>query len=268
VTKPIPPAAYLAGAAIGAIIAVGSLLWPPAPQTLSAGDTAARVNGYAIPVRDVALALDAMARDSRNPLPDDARVRALNQLVDEELLFQRGLELNLPRDESSIRKSIVLAMIDLIVADAGGEPGDAELLALFARETVLFAAEPQLRVDWLSASDPNAPPQRPAAAPPDALLGVTDLRIYLGDTLTRHALNTPAGETAGPFLVAGRAHWITVAERSDPTPPRFEDNRDRVTALWRERGQEHALEMYLDSLRAHATIERHRAPEPPTTPDP
>jgi len=261
VSRSIPPAAFLAGAAIGAVMALVALLWPQTPRMLTASDAAARVNGYTIPADDVDLALAAMARDSRNPLPADAPTRALTQLVDEELLFQRGVELNLPRDESGIRKAIVLAMIDLIVADAGSEPTQTQLRNLFERDTAFFTAEPRLRVDWVSASNRDATPQRPAAAPPDLLLGASDLRTYLGDALTRRALETPVGQTAGPFEVAGRAHWITVAERIDPMPPRFADNRDRVAALWRERAQEAALETYLDDLRARATIELQNTPE-------
>jgi hypothetical protein len=255
VSKPIPPSAFLAGAIAGAMIAIVSVLWPDQSQLPANGQIAARINGHVIPVRDVELAMEAMARDSRNPLGDDAGQHALDRLVDEELLLQRGLELGLPRNGPGVRRAVVLAMIDTIVANANSEPTPSDLRELFDAEIVLFAAEPRLRVDWRISTQAAIPPTRPASAPPDRLLGATDLRNYLGEGLTRHALQAETGARTGPIEIGGQFHWLTVLERTDPTPPRFESNIERVTALWHERAQEAALEAYLNRLRDQADIE-------------
>jgi hypothetical protein len=270
-SRPIPPAVFLIGAFAGAMIAITSVIWPEQTEIPANSQIAARVNGQAIPVRDVELAMEAMARDSRNPLSEDAGQHALDRLIDEELLLQRGLELDLPRNGSGVRRAVVLAMIDTIIANVEDEPSPQDLRILFDSERALFSAEPRLRVLWQmsepASATPSATPNTgpvtaqplplvtPAAAPPDILLGVTDLRNYLGASLTQHALEIDPGDRSGPIEVGGQSHWLTVLERSDPAPARFEDNIERVTALWHERAQEAALETYLSRLRDRAQIE-------------
>ena len=238
----------LAGAVAGALLTLTTLFWPDT-QTGPAGPVAARINGHFITNEDLDLALDAMARDSRNPLSVDASDYALARLIDEELLYQRAIELDLPRNASTIRRSVVIAMIDSILARADLEPDEAELRALFAAEPERFTGETMLRVDWQSGSVDGGDMSRPASHPPDRLVGVSDLRRYLGTDLARAALDLAEGDTADIVGVGDRRHRLTMVERRDPGAPVFEDQRDAVAALWRERREEAALEAYLADLR-------------------
>lgn len=251
----VPGFVFLAGAGAGALLAVVVLLWPSNPHLPPDSEIAARINGWVIPVADVEMALEAMARDSRNPLDSDDAIRALDRLVDEELLLQRGIELGLPHNAPEVRRAIVLAMIDTIIANAGGEPSRAQLRTLFEAEPELFAAEAALRVSWHMASSADGNRQVAPAAPPNSLLRITDLRVYLGTALTRHAQSGEVGEMVGPVELGGQFHWISIHEKQNFGTPVFEDNVERVTALWHERRQEAALEDYLTQLRDRAEIE-------------
>lgn len=245
--------AWLGGVLAGAVLGLTSLFLSDAG--LSSADLAvARVNGHPIARHDLDLALEAMARDSRNPLPADAQAHALSRLIDEELLFQRAIELDLPRNAATIRRSIVIAMIDSIIAQADEVPDEAALRALFEREQSRFAGEPRLRVRWLSAVDADGPYSMPAAHPPDRLITVTDLRRYLGEDLVAHALTLEPGAPAPPVRVGERWHVVDVREREQAPGADFATHRGAVSALWRERAEEAALETYLARLRNEAEI--------------
>ncbi|WP_291843451.1 hypothetical protein [Maricaulis sp.] len=246
-------AACLAGAAGGALLAMATLFWPVS-QAGPAGPVVARINGHFITDADLQLALEAMARDSRNDLPEDASSYALARLIDEELLYQRAIELDLPRNASTIRRSVVIAMIDSILARADLEPDQAALRELFAAEPERFSGEPMLRVEWLSGPAAGGPFRRPSAHPPDRLISASDLRRYLGAELAQAALSLAAGETAEIAGEGGRHNRLTILERRDPQPAAFEQQRDAVSALWRERSEEAALEAYLADLRDRAEI--------------
>lgn len=248
-----PRLSLLAGVASGAVLALAALFWPG--EDLPDGSpVAATINGHVIPVADVELALEAMARDSRNPLPRDAARYALDRLIDEELLFQRGVELDLPRNASTVRRTIVLSMIDSITSQADLDASEAQLRELFADNISLFRGEPLLRLEWASAPDPQSGFTRPASHPPDRLIPAGDLRRYLGETVTLTALSLEVGVPSAPFQVGDRWHRLHILERQDHPLPEFDTHRDAVEALWQTRAEEAALEAYLADLRARADI--------------
>jgi hypothetical protein len=250
----LPKWALAAGALAGGAMALASVLWTSDPRIEPGSDAAALVNGYAIPVEDVEIALEAMARDSRNPLPDDAAEHALNRLIDEELLFQQAMALDLPRNASTVRRTIVMTMIDFAQAGADSEPGEAQLRDLFDANLDFFAAQDRYRVRWMSAATPGGEQTRPAAHPPNRMLTTSELRLYLGDALTA-AIRDLGGEgRIGPIECNGRYHFLSVVEFSPAAEPDFEANRARVEALWEQRAAEAALEAYIADLRAQADI--------------
>lgn len=249
-----------AGAVAGGVVVLAAALWPDRSNIPAGSDAAAIVNGHVIPVEDIEIALDAMARDSRNPLTADDTGRAIERLIDEELLFQRGLALDMPRNASNVRRAIVMTMIDFARANAEPLPPDAELRGFFEANLEYFSAEDRYRVSWESAATPDGARQRPAAHPPERLLTATDLRRHLGDALVFAVQSATPGEVLGPLELGGRFHWLTVTEFTPAGDPRFENHRRRVEALWQERAEEAALEDYLAELRRTAVIERQPLP--------
>lgn len=250
----LPKWALAAGALTGGAMVLMSVLWSGA-GTLDRNDAAAAiVNGEAIPVEDVEIALEAMARDSRNALPEESARRALDRLIDEELLFQHALALDLPRNASTVRRTIVMTMIDLAQTSVDSTPSEAELRALFENSPEYFAAENRYRIRWESAASAQGVRARPAAHPPNRMLTPTDLRRYLGEDLTAAVLGLEGGQAIGPVENNGRYHWISVIEFQPAGQPDFNDHRERVEALWQEQAAEAALEAYIADLRRQADI--------------
>ncbi|GJL97591.1 MAG: hypothetical protein DHS20C06_14080 [Hyphobacterium sp.] len=249
-----PPVGLAIGALAGGLLVLAGALWPSDRAVEAGSNAAAIVNGQTIPIGDVEIALEAMARDSRNPLSDDAAEHALSRLIDEELLFQRAIALDLPRNASTVRRTIVMTMIDLAQSNDVTDPEDAELQVFFNANSGFFSTENRYRISWESAASESGERTRPPAHPPGRLLTPSDLRRYLGEDLTLAVLIIAEGETAGPIETGGRFHWLTVSEIASAEQPQFEANRDRVEALWRQRAAEASLEAYIAELREQADI--------------
>jgi hypothetical protein len=129
------------GAALGVVLAAAGLL--ASGRESSSGipsDAVARVNGTTIRMADYERTLSALAGDRREGLSADDRRRALDRLVDEELLVQRGLELDLARRDVRVRRDLTAAVVDAVVAGhEDAEPDAAALAAFYAAHRDFFA---------------------------------------------------------------------------------------------------------------------------------
>ena len=275
-------AAGLAAAAAGLVVGVGDVDGAPGP------DDVARVNGIAIPRDQHTRMVAALARDKRNPVSAADERHVLDRLIEEELLVQRGVEVGLVESDSRIRKAIVAAMIQSIVADAeSAEPQDGELEAFFAENRAYFTSPPRLHVEHLTFrpqegraspaeraraaraalehETPAAVRERLADAPvlelPAALLPPHKLREYLGPALVDTALALEGGGWSEPVETPQGWHLVRVVERSEPVPPELASVREQVAAEYRRRTGDRALREYLDWLRAEADVQL--APEAP-----
>ncbi|MGI9433144.1 MAG: peptidyl-prolyl cis-trans isomerase [Myxococcota bacterium] len=268
-------AAGLIAAAAGLITGVGRGSAPPA-----AGEIA-RVNGAAIPREQLQRTLAALARDKRNALtPEDER-HVLDRLIEEELLVQRGVEVGLVESDARIRKAMVAAMIQSIIADVESrqaEPGELE--RFFEENRGYFASPPRFRLERLSfrAADSREPPaerargaraaldvesvakvredwtDEPVLALPDALLPPHKLREYLGPAVVEAALALADGTWSVPIETPQGWQLVRVVERSEPAPPAFEAVSAQVEAEFRRRGGDRALREYLEWLRSEADV--------------
>ena len=205
----------------------------------------------------------------------DAR-RALDRLVDEQLLVRRGLDLGLGVSDLAVRKALVDAMVQFAAADAAGrEPDEAELRRYYAERPELVRSEPQLRVQVASfpsrdasgvaalraalrAGQEFASAARAAGAEavivPDTLLPAAKLADYAGPAVRDAALALAPGEVAGPLDVGGVPTFVRLVERRAGSAPPFESVRPVIAEEWRRRQSEAALERYLSELRRRATI--------------
>ena len=86
-------------------------------QKLEEPNAIVSVNGHPIYQTDLDLALQALSMNKRNEVNEDDKKNVLERLIDEQLLLQRGLEIDLPQTEGMVRKSIVNSMIDKIVVE-------------------------------------------------------------------------------------------------------------------------------------------------------
>lgn len=274
------------GALVGAILAGVSAFPDGGGDDLGLPDGAvATVNGVPISQQRYELALAALAADRRDPLSEDDRRRALDTLIDEELLVQRGLEIGLPASDPGVRSSLTAAMILWAGRDREAPSDEASLRAYYNDNRAYFARPGRLRVRRMFFRSRGADDQpgvralrarrmlrdkdwdivraeladSPIAPVPDAALPLTTLREYLGPTLTQLAQGLPVGEVSQALPGPGGVHLIEVLEARETVVPPFEEVREEVAFDHRRHHDEAALKAYIETLRASATL-IHRAP--------
>jgi len=282
------PAVLLAvGAVLGVGLAAAGLSTTASPVRGWLPDHGvARVNGETIRRKDYERVLNALAQDKRNPLDDAERHRVLDRLIDEELLVQRALELGITRSDSKVRKDLVTAVIDEVLADTGDvQPTDEELRLFYEQHRDFFAGPGRIRVRQIVcrarhgeddgalqirarqavrrlhagedfAAVRNALGDPEIASLPDALLPPAKLVDYLGPTVARAAAALGVGQVSDPVRTGPAWHVVQVLDRQADEAPALEAIRAQVLAEYRRRAGEHALRSYLDDLRARARIER------------
>lgn len=274
------------GAALGLAAALWSSLGRPG-YGRPASDAIATVDGVVIPRADYQRALGALAADKRTPITSADERRALDSLVDEELLVRRGLDLGLGNSDLAVRKALIDAMVQFAAAEAAGrEPGDEELRRFYAERPELARSAPLLRVRVVSfpSGDPAGVADMRAALRagrdfdhaarsagaeivivPDALLPAAKLADYAGPAVRDAALALTAGEVAGPLDAGGVATFVFLLDKRAGEVPPFESVRAVVAEEWRRRAAESALQHYLDGLRRGAKIRY--APDAPRAAD-
>jgi parvulin-like peptidyl-prolyl isomerase len=264
-----------AGAAVGLGVALFTALGP-LDTGAEAGDLAARVGDGGVSRASYSRAIEALEADKRNPLTAADRARALDRLIDEELLVQRGIELGLPASEPSVRKAIVDAMVQFAtVQGAERAPTEAELKRFYDTRPDLFRSDPALRVAAaaLPGYDPatagrlarmlregasfNAAARAVGATLlpiPDMPLSATKLTDYAGPTVRDTALGLSPGETAGAVESGGRLVMVQLLERRAGVRAPFATVRAEVEEAWRRVERDRALERYLTELRRGTSV--------------
>jgi parvulin-like peptidyl-prolyl isomerase len=271
------------GLVTGAALTAAGVLGESADAKLPAG-AIATVNGRVISRAAYERLVAGLAGDKRDGLTADDRRHVLDRLIDEELLVQRALELDLVRNEASLRGSLASAMMTAAIGQASiAEPSRAQLEAFFAEDPaqfagagrlrvrrVLVAAEPartateaeerargaaqRLRAGEAFASVSAALGDRVAAELPDSMLNARELRGYLGPTAARSAAELRDGQVSEPVRSAAGFQVLQVVQRDGVPAPEFADVEDEVRAEWKRRQEERALRAYLDDLRAGADV--------------
>jgi len=272
----------LLGAAVGLAAAAAGLITGIGPPARAPGPSdVATVNGTPIQREQLQRTLAALARDKRNALTADDERHVLDRLIEEELLVQRGIEIGLVESDSRIRKAMVAAMIQSIIADVESrqpELGDVE--RFFDENLSYFTSPPRFRLERLSfrAREGRPDPAGRARAArraldsetssqvrerladesvlalPDALLPLHKLREYLGPAVVDAALALEGDRWSSPLETPQGWQLVRVRERTVPPPPVFSDVREQVEAEFRRRGGDRALRDYLEWLRTEADI--------------
>ena len=255
------------GAALGlGLAAAGAFAVPSADL---ADHVVARVNGTDISRRQLDRTADPQATAQAQ------RRQALELLIDQELLIQRGVSLGLVDSDRTVRKALAMAMIDRTVAQVlAHEPDEDALRAFYAAHRAVFSLPDRLRVqqitfptaeraqtaaaalrDGMSFAEASRRFGQPAGAPlPNSLLPAHVLHRYLGPSLTRTALGMTAGQVSAPLVSPLGYHILRVAERQAERVRPYSEVRAQVRAEYRRRERDRALERVLDRLRRRATL--------------
>lgn len=231
---------------------------------------AVQVNDGQILQVEVDRALEALARDKRNPLRDIDRQRVLDTLISEELLVQRAQAIGLVDTDRAVRKALVDSMMQYLLAQAAiGEPDEETLQAYYRDQTAL--AQPAARIRLRHAQIPSDQADYVTARltaeerfstvfagheslVPDKLVPLPALDNYLPAGLIQELAQLQAGDVAGPFISHGRAHFVWIQELERPERPAFAAVRDLVRHQWLREQNELATRRYVQTLRDAADI--------------
>jgi len=241
----------------------------------------ARVNGRVLTVDDYERRLAEQSGDA--PADVATRRRVLDEMLDEELLVQRGLALGLAYKEPRVRREIGAAVGFEAIAEAGSPAIDDDTLGRFFDENrgqFAAAERRQLRQIYCRADgDPQAAQARCHEAARRlrdgedfdrvrAALGSTEpsalpslplerarLEAYLDQEAARAVFRLRAGEVSDPLRDGHGCRIVQVVASQDAIDVRLEQVEPEVRAVYRGRMQEAALRAYLDRLRRRARIE-------------
>ena len=264
----IAGAGGLAAAALGAIGA-------PRVDALGIG-AAATVDGRPISREAADRAVQALSNDKRNPVTVADETAALERLIEEELLVQRGISLGLAETDLAARKAIVQSVLQLALAERAGEtPSEGELKDFYAQNAGMFAPAGRIRArlvyvkrDARAASRFAAVKAALAAGRTTAGLGDAQAIVLPNTPLSPNELRTYVGAALATQATRARGGQVIVAEEADgwrllrieatspPAAPRYEDVAGEVRAEWDRRADEAAVRAYVERLKRRARITR------------
>lgn len=274
--------ALVLGAAVGALLAATGLV---ERQAAVPGNVLAEVNGEAIAEVEYLNYLQAMQLDRRRPLDAEQRLQVLDRMIEERLLLQRAEQSGLLRSDTALRKAIVDAMVQSIVASAPpAQPGETELLHFYRENIAYFSSPPLLQVQRMEfrgegaarrARDARAAlidgesfdeveaalADKPVVAVPGAPIPANRLVQYLGPTPVGQLTELEVGAISGPHAREGGLQLVRLAGRVEGVAPPLQQVRAQVLREYRRRASEAHLREYLDDLRAAADIRHQAVPE-------
>jgi hypothetical protein len=264
--------ALLVGGLVGGMLVALTGLVDSGNSPLS-DETAARVNGVPIAADELRSLLE---RRSLEGAPVEQLQGTLDDMIDEELLIQRAIELGLPRRDSNIRVAIIAAMEKSILSEAAGRAiSEGELEDFYRANLALFSEPRQLQVDELILDNPveassvadrlrNGEQAMDLAAsmesvslarlPPVPLSLDALARRYPQDLIAR----LQDADVGDVFVreVDTTTRVIRVSDVLEASVPPFEDVRLSVLNELQMQHQDRAYDEYLTWLRLRADIRR------------
>lgn len=257
----------LAGALVGlAAAGYGMLRQADSPHALSASAIAA-VNGVNIS----RASYDRELERSGPSVTSQDGAWLLAQLIDEELLVQRGIELGMAQSDSTVRNAIVTSLVASVTAEAdAASPGDDALRVHLERYPERFSYVTSVAVDaWISDAQPaaqaviaalqsgEAVPDGSDAMPlpdlPDGRMPIDELASHVGPGIAAAAADMPIDASA---IFARRGRWLVlrVRDKATATETELDSIRNRVLIDYRRQLADDMLEAYLQDLRQRADI--------------
>lgn len=274
---------------VGVVLAlVGLFRAAPMPLTAVPPGYVALVNQKGILMNDfIAQTQLETSRSFAEATPAE-RQRVLHEMIDEEVLVQRGLVLDIPETTNEVRGSIVSAVNAQVAAPVlATVPDDGELRAFYDknRQSYTVAGSMQVRDLVLHVGGYQNADQTSTQAQADATEAVYQLRagnsadyvmahfgfvnsgrmdgteqpdfavkLHLGDKLYQVATQLREGEISDPVLDADGMHILVMVRHDFPKVADFSVVRDRVYLDWRTAQTKRATQDNVHLLRSQAQI--------------
>jgi parvulin-like peptidyl-prolyl isomerase len=209
------------------------------------------------------------------------RKRVLQEMIQEELLVQRGLEVDLAASDPDVRSALVAGVNLQVDAEIlAAQPTDAELHSYYAAHRDRYAIDGTMDLrDFVLPLQPSADPRAAAAALATALhdaatlqqvataLGLADthrigtgpnfdfgVKAKLGETLFRAAITLGAGQVSPPITDGGTTHILVMLARVPGRQLAFAAARDQIWQDLQREARAHVENANLAFLRSRADI--------------
>jgi parvulin-like peptidyl-prolyl isomerase len=208
------------------------------------------------------------------------KLKVLDEMIHEELLVQRGLELDFAETDQMTRNALSMAMDQQALAEATtSQPSEQQLREFFDKNPARYASDGILTVRHLvlpvaggggqamqkareavSALRANTPVEAVIAK-----FGLTEPRndgdefyfaaqIHLGDAVYAQALPMKAGEVSEPLQAENGIHIVKVIGNKVPVPLSFERARLQVLTDLKNAQQERLMAATMRFLRERSKI--------------
>jgi hypothetical protein len=208
------------------------------------------------------------------------QLKVIDEMVREELLVQRGLELDFAQTDQDTRNALVASMSQLAVAQVtlAGVPDEALLRKFYSehREQYATPGAMTIRNFYLpaAAGSGRAPELLDEIAAAlrtghkDVVVrryglktarGAEDdwywvAKLHLGDDVFAHVRGLGAGQVYGPWSSADGIHFARMEKNVAPDPLSFEQSRNQVAGDYAKAAQGRLTEDTLTFLRNRARI--------------
>jgi parvulin-like peptidyl-prolyl isomerase len=201
------------------------------------------------------------------------RLKVLDEMIREELLVQRGLELDFAETDQATRSALATAMDQQALAEVTtSQPTDPQLRDFYEKHLARYASDGILTVrhlvipantevrEVLSALRSNTPVEevisryRLTEPRNDGDEFYFAARIHLGDALFAQALQLKPGEVGEPMRQADGIHIVKVFQDKQPVPLTFERAKLQVLTDYKNAQQEKLLTATMKFLRERSRI--------------
>ena len=205
------------------------------------------------------------------------KLKVLDEMIREELLVQRGLELDFAETDQMTRNALAMAMDQQALAEVTtSQPSEQQLREFFDKNPTRYASDGILTVRHLvllASGDALQKAHEAVAAlrantPVEQVItryGLTEPRndgeefyfaakIHLGDTLYSEALKLQDGEVSEPLQTADGIHIVKVIKDKVPVPLSFERARLQVLTDLKNAQQERLMAATMRFLRERSKI--------------
>jgi hypothetical protein len=212
----------------------------------------------------------------------DEKLKVLDEMLREELLVQRGLELNFAETDQSSRNALVSAVEQQAIAEVTtSQPTEAQLRKQFNDHRARYATEGTMTVHNLlvmerigeSEQDTLARAQQAAAALKNGTprldveekYGLTQAKYYdedfyfaakihLGDKIYNDVVKLDAGQVSDPILIKDGYHVVAMISNTRPVPLSFEKSRSQVLTDYKNNEQQRLMNNTVSFLRNRSKI--------------
>ena len=214
----------------------------------------------------------------------------LERMIEEELLVQRGLELNLHTKDIQVRKELIQQVINFIVKIENTEPTDYQLENYFLKNIKRYESNKKIQINtiFIKSLDPesqflgteydyktlenkfnqiyadienksfseakNMHNQKTFFEVPTNLINIKDCKQYLGPTICKTLSSFEKDHISNPLF-----YIIKLADNVRPKADSsfFEDMKDKVLFDYNNERDDNRLKDYIQYLKDNAEIKRY-----------